>query len=72
MHRKLISAKATEVRAQLIEMSKGGAVTLPADFNVASATKDSMAKLIVEKRVEDAKAEEQELAKQWQDRSPAH
>eukprot|EP00969_Alexandrium_andersonii_P342539 15142018-Alexandrium_andersonii.AAC.1 len=46
LHRKLISSKATEVRAQLIALSEEGGVALPADYNVSSATKDSMAKLI--------------------------
>eukprot|EP00969_Alexandrium_andersonii_P340873 15066617-Alexandrium_andersonii.AAC.1 len=71
LHRKLITGKATEVRSQLAELSKNGDIDLPGDFNIASATKDAMAKLIVEKRMADAKAEEQALAKQWQDR-PRH
>eukprot|EP00969_Alexandrium_andersonii_P013510 590077-Alexandrium_andersonii.AAC.1 len=66
-----MNGKAADVRSQLLDMSKKGGIVLDSDFNVATATKDAMAKLIVEQRLADAKADEQELAKQWQDRLPA-
>eukprot|EP00969_Alexandrium_andersonii_P223561 9874031-Alexandrium_andersonii.AAC.1 len=60
--------KVPELRAQLQGLMDSNAAAVPEGFNLAGATKDSMAKIIAERRVADAKAEEAVLEKQWKDR----